>query len=470
MDCKLLNTCPGSDYCWKGTCVLKDTFDNVTAKAPDYMKPIYRDILKALAQGKNIFLTAPGGCGKTYLLNQLSKSLGSTITLTATTGVAALNIGGATIHSTLGLGLGNKSVDAMLKGLNPFKLDFLNRIQVLAVDEVSMLSGSLLNKCNEFLKKARMNKAPFGGIQVILIGDFCQLPPVEKDNTGILTKDFCFKSAAWEELNLAYFHLKHNFRQQDDPAYADILNLLRIGELTEDGYNLIKSRELDPPEDIPRLYATNQEVFEYNTQKLKELGSEIKTFKATYKSDIPGVKNNASFYLSLVDKMKKYSIAEDELSLCEGARVMLLRNLDLDAGLVNGSLGYVTCFCEDSSILVKFDNGSERYIKRAYVDMYDAEGKVLISQVQYPIKLAYGLTSHKAQGATLDKVFVDFDRFFEINQGYVALSRVKKSSGLYVRNFRTTAFRFSPEVLDFYRKSAGLTSSLFMEVTKKYYN
>lgn len=454
-ECKLTDTCPGYSFCCFGDCVMKDIFETVAEKAPKYTYPTYRNILKAIATGKNIFLTAPGGCGKTFLLNQLSSAMPDKIILTATTGVAALNIKGTTIHSALGLGLGNKPVETMLKQLNPYKLRFLNEIDILAIDEVSMLSGALLDKCNKFLKLARTDNRPFGGIQVLLIGDFCQLPPVEANKeTEEALKDFCFKSATWKELNLACFELKHNFRQEEDPEYAEILRKLRLGEITQEGLDMIKSRELDPPDDIPRLYATNNEVYDYNICKMFELKNELRTFKAVYSTPNKNIASNKDFYNNLVSKMQKSSIMEDELCLCEGARVMLLRNLDLNAGLVNGSLGYIECICDDSSILVKFDNDSERYIKQVDNEMFDAEGKVLLTQRQYPLKLAYSLTSHKAQGATLDKVFVDFNKFFEVNQAYVALSRVKKLSGLYVKNFKLSSIRFCPEVLDFYKANA----------------
>ena len=450
--CKLKDTCKGYDFCWAGDCVFKEAYNTLTKKAPLPAHQVYRDILKAVAKGRNIFLTAGAGCGKSYFLNQLSQALPDKITLTATTGVAALNVCGATLHSALGLGLGKKPVKEMLTHLNSYKLDFLNRIEILAIDEVSMLSGELLNKCNEFLKLARMNNKPFGGIQVILIGDFCQLPPVDDSEIKPPVRDFCFYSSAWKELDLVKFELKHNFRQEEDTQYSSILKKLRLGELSEEGFNLIKSREIDnPPEDIPRLYATNQEVFIYNMENLKKLGNEIKTYQASYRTSIEGIRKNKDYFNSLIEKMKKSSIVDDELTLCEGARVMLLRNLDLDNGLVNGSLGYIEYFCDDDSILVKFDNGEERYIKQEDTDMHDAEGKVILTQTQYPLKLAYACTVHKIQGMTLDKVFIDFDRFFEINQAYVALSRVRKLSGLYVKNFNTNVFKFSPEVLAFYK-------------------
>ena len=453
LECSKIDTCVGSDFCWTGECPLKNVYKNVSEKAPESSKNIYRSLLKAIASGKNIFLTAGAGAGKTFFLNQLSKELPDKITLTATTGVAALNICGTTIHSALGLGLGKKPVKEMLSKLNSYKLDFLNRIKILAIDEVSMLSGELMNKCNEFLKLARMNNQPFGGIQVILIGDFCQLPPVDDTEFKAPVKDFCFYSSTWKELNPVKFELTHNFRQEDDTTYAEILRKLRQGELTEKGYNLIKSREIEPPAGVPRLYATNQEVRQYNTEQLHNLNKPVRTFVASYSTPNNNIKKNVNFYQNLVEKMKKSSIIEDELSFCVNARVMLLRNIDIEAGLVNGSLGLIECFADDGSILVHFDNGEERYIKKEITQMFDAEGKILLEQTQYPLKLAYGCTIHKAQGCSLDKIFIDFDKFFEINQGYVALSRVRKSSGLYVRNFSTRKLNFSRDILDFY---AGL--------------
>ena len=445
--CKIKESCAGSSFCYFGDCCMKKIYENLTAKAPAHTHKNYRDILKAFALGRNIFLTAAGGAGKSHLLNQLRKELPDKIIVTATTGIAALGVGGATLHSTLGLGLGKKSVNSLLQNLNAYKLDFLNRIEILAIDEVSMLSGELLDKCNEFLKLARMDNRPFGGIQVLLIGDFCQLPPVDTETT---VKDYCFYSKTWQELNLACFELKHNFRQQDDPRYANILSELRLGRINQEAIDLLQSRIKEPPEDVPRLYATNAEVRQYNYDKLVELGNPIKEFKATYSTTIDGIKRNEEYFNSLVDKMKKSSIAEDVLQICEGARVMLTRNLDVDCGLVNGSLGYIDSFCEDGSILVNFDNEESRWVKKAEMDMVDAEGKALITQVQYPLKLATSLSVHKAQGCTLDKVFVDFDRFFEVNQAYVALSRVKSSKGLYIKNFKLSAFKFAPQVLQFY--------------------
>lgn len=463
-NCKLKDTCKGSDFCWCGECSLKDVYDRVTEKAPQEVYYIYRNFLKAIAQGRNIFLTAPAGGGKSFLINHLRNALVGKVTVTATTGIAALNISGATIHSVLGLGLGKTPVKTMVGRLNKYKQDFLNRLEILAIDEISMLSGELLDKCDEFLRLARMDNRPFGGVQVILIGDFCQLPPVDEDNKN---KDYCFFSESWKELNLVYLELKHNFRQETDPKYAEVLKNLRNGEMVEEGYNLIMSRTIDnPPIDVPRLYATNQEVYDYNMARLKELDKPIRNFKATYTTPNKNIEKNKEFFNSLVEKLKKSSIAEDELSLCEGARIMLTRNLDMEKGLVNGSLGYVETFCEDGSISVSFDNGEQRYIKFTNTDMQDGEGKVLLSQIQYPIKLASSITTHKSQGQTLEKVFIDFDKFFEVNQAYVALSRVKTSKGLYVKNFSTSALKFSPVVLDFYRAMNGLKKVGWINCTK----
>lgn len=445
-NCGFKDTCRGSELCWS-SCPLKSVYKNTVKKTPEaYQKP-YLDFFKYIAEGRNIFLTAPAGYGKTYLINQLDSVLPNKITMTATTGVAALNINGATLHSTLGLGIGKQSVKVLVQKMNKYKIDFLNRLDILVVDEVSMLSSELLDKCNELLKLVRLDNKPFGGVQTILIGDFCQLPPVdEKPN-----KDYCFYSQTWKELNLANVILDYNYRQETDKPYSNMLSLLRQGKLTQEGFDLIKSRTVEnPPEDIPNLYATNAEVYQYNIAKLKELNQPIETFQATYGTPNKNIANNPEFYNSLVEKIKKYSKAEDKLEICVGSRVMLTRNTDLNRGLVNGSLGYVKSI-NDEHIEVRFDNDETYYVKKVDVEMHDAEGKVLVWQHQYPLKLANAITIHSSQGSTLEKVFIDFNRFFEVNQAYVALSRVKSSAGLFVKNFKTSAITFAPEVLEFYK-------------------
>lgn len=434
--------CP-KGCCWE-ECSLDNVYEKVTEKAPESVKPVYRAICDSLKQGRNIFLTAAAGAGKSYLLNAIRDEV-PTLTVTASTGVAALNVGGATLHSTLCIGIANRTPEQQVTKLRPYNAQFLQDLKFLAIDEVSMISGELLDYCNRFLKLVRQNNEPFGGVQVILIGDFCQLPPV--NTKGYY--DFCFFSDTWRELNLETFYLTHNFRQEDDPAYADFLKNLRAGILTSEGHELLKSRTVEEiPEEIPILFATNKEVFDLNVKKLAELPSKKYIFRARFES--PTLEKYPDVFKTVKDNFIKSTIMEEELVLCEGARIMLLKNMDINQGLVNGTLGYIKQVSYDEIVIVT-DDEIETKVPLHKVQTHDKEGKVLMEMTQYPLKLAYAITTHKSQGATLEKVFIDFNKFFEVNQAYVALSRVKKSQGLFLKNYNPCVFSFAQAVLEFYK-------------------
>ena len=189
IDCKM--GCPNLGHCKNECCTLDKIFDDVKKDAPKKVQSQYIEILSAIKEGKNIFITASAGCGKSFLLNSIRRNIPK-LTVTASTGIAALNIGGVTLHSALGIGLANKPVQYTVQNLAKAKIDEIRKINFLAIDEISMISGRLLNYCNEFLKMVNNNSAPFGGVQVILIGDFCQLPPVKTSN--IKDYDFAFLS------------------------------------------------------------------------------------------------------------------------------------------------------------------------------------------------------------------------------------------------------------------------------------
>lgn len=446
-------SCPHRYHCFdKDDCVFDLIYEDVTELAPDSVKGIYRNILNSIKNGENVFLTAPGGNGKSYLLNRIRDRVPS-LTITASTGIAALNVGGATLHSTLFLGLANKPVKQAVANLGSYKTKLINNISFLAIDEISMVSGRLLDYCNQFLKLARLNNAPFGGVQVILIGDFCQLPPVRSQNQ--VNYDFCFNSEAWKELNLKTYMLAHNFRQQEDPEYASLLNNLRQGQITQEGWNLLQSREVEVPEEVPRLYPVNEQVETYNNAKLAQLGKPIHTHDAEFICLSEFIAKNPDLYRKMVDSMRKNSIMVDHLCLCEGARVMITRNLS--SYVVNGSLGYVKEIITDNNsgriteIVIDVDDYGEKSLETVSQHLVGADGKKIIEMRQFPCKLAYAITVHKGQGQTLSQCYIDFERFFEINQAYVALSRVKKSKGLYLKNLHIGALKFSSEVLEFYK-------------------
>lgn len=388
--------CPNECYCWDDEdCLLDTVYNEVTELAPEEIKGNYRNILEAIRLGKNIFLTAPGGCGKSFLLNSLKKHIPN-LTVTASTGIAALNVGGATLHSTLGIGLANKPVSTAASNLKKYMVQQIQSLDFLAIDEVSMISGSLLNYCDQFLRLVRLNNEPFGGIQVILIGDFCQLPPVKQYNQEFY--DYCFLSEAWRNLNLETFVLTHNFRQESDPEYADILSKLRVGQVTQEGWDLLQSRKLQPPESAPRLFPVNEQVNAYNAEKLASLGKAVYTNKAEYTVFSDFINKNPEMRYKIIENMKKNSIMVDELSLCEGARVMITRNLSKT--IVNGSLGYVKDFIFTNSgdikhVIVELDDDESIALEPVEQEMIGGDGKKLASMKQFPVKLAYSSTIHK---------------------------------------------------------------------------
>lgn len=440
--------CPNLGRCKSEYCALNTVFDEVKKEAPDSVQAQYIEILSAIKEGKNIFITASAGCGKSFLLNSIRKNFPK-LTVTASTGIAALNIGGVTLHSVLGVGLANKPVQYTVQHLAKAKIDEIRKVNFLAIDEISMISGKLLNYCNEFLKMVNNNSKPFGGVQVILMGDFCQLPPVKTSN--IKDYDFAFLSKTWQELELETFRLTHNFRQQDDNKLADILEHFRNGEVTVSDIKILRERELPPPDSAPRLFPVNVQVNSYNNERLKKANNKIYTNEATFtclSEKIAPFKDVVDKY---IDMMRKNSITPDILHLCMGARIMLTRNIDKD--MVNGSLGYVKEIQgsdkEITKLVIRLDNNVEKEISKVSQELFDSKGEPLISMEQYPCKLAYSASVHKMQGQTLSECFIDFERFFEVNQAYVALSRVKTLQGLYVKNLRKEVIKHSKQVIDF---------------------
>ena len=446
IDCTM--KCPNLGRCKGEYCALNTVFDEVKKEAPDSVRAQYIEILSAIKEGKNIFITASAGCGKSFLLNSIKRNIPK-LTVTASTGIAALNIGGVTLHSALGVGLANKPVQYTVQNLSKAKIDEIRKINFLAIDEISMISGRLLNYCNEFLKMVNNNSQPFGGVQVILIGDFCQLPPVKTSN--IKDYDFAFLSKTWQELELETFRLTHNFRQQDDNKLTDILEHFRNGKVTSSDIEILKSREIEPPDSAPRLFPVNVQVDGYNNERLKKENNKIYTNEATFRCLSEKIAPFKDVVNKYIDNMRKNSITPDKLYLCKGARIMLTRNIDKD--MVNGSLGYVKEIQGDdkeiTKLVVRLDNNIEKEISKVAQELFDAKGEPLISMEQYPCKLAYSASVHKMQGQTLSECFIDFERFFEVNQAYVALSRVKTLQGLYVKNLRKEVIKHSQQVIDF---------------------
>lgn len=421
-------------------------------------------IIELINRGENLFITGYAGTGKSYILNKLKKKF--QIDVTSTTGLAAVNVQGQTIHSWAGVGICNKPVkDVVDKILQRTKLKKqIKECKILAIDEISMLDAKTFDYIDEVLRNLRDGSKPFGGIQLLLFGDFFQLPPVEKESSNKGYR-FCFDSKTWETLKLKTIFLEKIYRQKDE-KFIKSLNNLRLNRLSEDDIKLFYDREVNYntyESDILHIFSTNQEADNYNTFKFNSVQKSLHVFASIDKihrkrTIIEVNKNNlddrlTKFDLLTLETFDKSCKAPSALELKEGCRVMLLKNLNFNKGLINGACGTVRELkkSEDEEIiLVQFDNGVEEVISKHVFEAY-RDGEVVVSREQYPLRLAYGITIHKSQGMTLDKLIVDCNRIFECGQVYVALSRIKSLEGLYLKSFNPKKVWANEEVLKFYQ-------------------
>jgi ATP-dependent DNA helicase PIF1 len=431
--------------------------------ALDQLTDEQRKAFALVEKGASIFLTGPGGTGKSFLLKTMYELIPlrteKHVTVTALTGCAALLIGrfAKTLHSWAGVGLARESA-AVLAATVRRSGKALRRwlaTDILIIDEVSMMTPELLEKLDAVAKLLRRNSKPMGGLQVVFVGDFYQLPPVIKDKDE--ETPFVFESEVWREIISETISLTKILRQTD-PVFHTILDEARKGKLSHESLQILQTRTNQPWQGLkirPTLLFTRRaEVDNVNERNLKALKTERRVFRAeTVFAPIEGTKGltkDSPEVKRIVEKMDKDGPYMGELILAIGAQVMLLTNLDFDAGLVNGSRGVITGFDSSGAPLVQFQKGDPIPIPTASWESVEFEG---LSRKQIPLKLAYAITIHKAQGATLDCALIDIGTStFEYGQAYVALSRVKNLESLYIWDVEPTAFRAHPKVLDFYTR------------------
>ena len=428
-----------------------------------------RAAFDAIIAGKSIFLTGPGGTGKSYLLQTLYaqyKGLtgGKSIAITALTGCAALLLGpwAKTLHSWAGIGIGRAPIESIASVISADsrKKKRWRTTDCLVVDEVSMLTPYLLEYLDAVGRIVRKCDKPFGGLQIVFVGDFYQLPPVMKDlSPQAAERTFAFESPVWAATVQEVVELVQIVRQKD-PVFQKILNEARIGELSSESYAALEARktmtwkrqEIKPT----LLFTKNQDVNTINGTQLDKLVSEDHVFMA--KTTKSPSRLPADVLQTIVEKLDKDAPYEVELHLKEKSQVMLLANQDPEAGLVNGSRGVVTGFAPDGSPLVKFLNGPPYPVRipaAAWSSDSEKEGDG-VTREQIPLRLAYALTIHKAQGGSLDSALVDVGpSTFEYGQAYVALSRVRNMDALFVFEISPRAFRAHPLVKKFYASLHG---------------
>lgn len=403
--------------------------------------------LAILKSGRNVFLTGSAGTGKTYVLNQYIKYLKARripVSVTASTGIAATHLEGTTIHAWSGIGIRDSLTPRQLAALKSKKYlqKHMEKTKVLIIDEVSMLHKRQLDLVNRVIKSFKETEETFGGLQLVLCGDFFQLPPI--GDSGEMSRDkFCFMSESWIEADLSICYLTEQFRQADT-RFSDLLNEIRSGEVSAGAIRLLDSRRSAGTdeasgeglaEDTTRLYTHNLDVDRVNEDYLRNLGGKIKSFEAVVKGN-----------MKLAETISKSIMAPPELLLKENSKVMFVKN-NYEKGYLNGSIGRVLRFDKEGIPVVRLSNGYELKAEPEEWRIEDETGKLLVSYTQVPLRLAWAITVHKSQGMTLDAALMDLGRTFEKGQGYVALSRVKDLEGLVLVDFNQTALQVDPLAL-----------------------
>ncbi|HWB34099.1 MAG TPA: PIF1 family ATP-dependent DNA helicase [Candidatus Paceibacterota bacterium] len=432
------------------------------------------EALTILKTGANVFLTGEPGSGKTYTVNAYVAWLrehGIEPAITASTGIAATHIGGYTIHSWSGIGI--------KKHLSSYDLDRITQnekvvgrvrsAKILIIDEISMLSAATFSMVEAVCREVRGNHQPFGGLQVLLVGDFFQLPPVvsREDNneeTGLFSgskgleiepvaehersesevrgsvsnpsTQFAFSSSAWKSLNPLVCYLEEQHRQEDDD-FLNILGAIRSGDIDETHREMLASRRKTRAEaGVTQLFSHNADVNQINDQELAKISEVARVFSMTSRGPD-----------RLVDALKRGCLSPESLALKVGARVMFTKNDVAGRSYVNGTLGTVTDFSQTGYPVVKTHSGKSLVVEPAEWQIVD-QGRVLAQITQLPLRLAWAMTVHKSQGMSLDAAHMDLRQAFEYGQGYVALSRVRTLSGLSLAGLNERALEVHPEITE----------------------
>ncbi|RVE49816.1 hypothetical protein evm_005546 [Chilo suppressalis] len=398
-------------------------------------------VLEACLSGKNIFFTGSAGTGKSFLLKRIVAALPPEVTVaTASTGVAACHVGGTTLHAFAGIGDGSGTLETLCERAVklPLVAQKWRKCKHLIIDEISMVDGTFFEKLEAVARYVRRNDKPFGGIQLILCGDFLQLPPVvDKAKTE---KRFCFQSPSWDKCIELCFELKQVHRQKDQ-EFISILNNIRIGRVTKEISDRLLSTARQKIE-CDGILATilcshTNDSKTINDTKLKDLNGESKIFSS----------QDSDSATKLLDMQ---TIAPSKLVLKVGAQVMLLKNINVNAGLVNGARGVVIRF-EEGFPVVRFKNKKE-YTARSERWYVKNSNGTLLCRRQVPLNLAWAFSIHKSQGLTLDCVEMSLSKIFEAGQAYVALSRAQSLDTLRVLDFDSRHVWADPSVLEFYQK------------------
>lgn len=413
--------------------------------------------LEILKTGGNVFLTGEPGAGKTYVINQYIawlEAAGLHVAVTATTGIAATHIGGMTLHSWSGIGIRDQLTAYDLDKISSSEktVKRIKKANVLVIDEISMLDGSVLEMVDRVCRTVRNKTEAFGGLQVVFVGDFFQLPPITK--RGDMMR-YAFESRAWEDARPLICYITEQYRQEDE-LFLSLLKSIRTGEIEEEHFTLLSEQKDIAYEGIEptRLYTHNADVDTVNAGKLKELSGKVRTFSMS------GVGNK-----QMQQGLAKNCLSPELLQLKEEAMVMCTKN-NFEAGYVNGTLARVIGFDFEGFPTILTTEGKEITMKPASWEVRE-EQKVLAAVEQIPLRLAWAITVHKSQGMSLDAAEVDLSKAFVYGQGYVALSRVRTLAGLKMLGMSPTALRVDPKVIENdhrFRQESEMADDAFNEM------
>ena len=396
---------------------------------------------------ENLLILGPGGVGKSKIIKTMENYIKTeyptkNIYITSTTGISAFSVGGVTIHSFMGIGTGEQDIGFLIRKILR-KKEQRQRIidtDILIIDEISMMSASLFEKINLIFQHFRKNKLPFGGVQIVLTGDMMQLLCIFNNNveiygeqdTRLIVESDIFNSIFKKDQNIIV--LDENFRQKGNPKFIDLLSRIRIGKITEDDINVLKSRKISktliPPKDIIHLVSTNKKAQTINETHLKNLPGSIKNFKIKYTSKIGDKDSCELLEREMHSQFNQRGLID--LNLKKNCRVMLIKNLDVEKGLVNGALGTVLDFINDS-VKVQFDTDAVHIIPRSEFQL--ELGNNCIKAMQMPLMIAACITISKSQSLSLDAAILDLGNVFADGMGYVALSRLRTLDNMYIESF-----------------------------------
>lgn len=406
------------------------------------LNPEQTKALEALQGIENVFLTGAAGTGKSHLVKVFLKGKSSEqYPILASTAAAAILVGGRTFHSFFGIGILEGGYQTTLeRALKNKKLKKrLKETYTVIIDEISMLSATHIKIAEEICRKVRGKESRWGGLRVVAVGDFAQLPPV---NPYSRVREWAFQDWAWEKSQFEIHNLKQVMRSKDQ-SFLEVLGAIRRGVITPEVKKFLDSRVEDPGPDYDgtRLFSRRGDVENYNLGKLSEIDSKEHVFTTEFTGSSQDI-----------EKFKKNIPIPETLRLKKGALVMFRQNHN-DGEWVNGTQGILRDVGFDE-LVVELLDGRSVEVKRVDFTMLDGDGQPVAKANNFPIQLAWGITIHKAQGTTLDRACIDLRSLWEPGQAYVALSRVRSPKKLLLTGWDPKSIFADPAVIDFYSKNA----------------